>query len=122
MFQAIFYWNERNETPVRDVIESLSEKVQQKIAAWVELLEKEGPFLKRPYADKVQDKLYELRVRLGSDNIRILYFFFLKDKIVLLHVFRKKDWKISKGDLELASRRMRDFLSRWENGAIKLGD
>ena len=122
MYQAVFYWDERARVPVRDLIESLPEKIRQKIAAWIELLEQEGPSLKRPYADKVQDKLYELRIRLGSDNIRILYFFFVKDKIILLHGFRKKEWEIKRSDLELAERRMRDFIERYRKGKIRLSD
>ena len=122
MYQAVFYWDERARVPVRDLIESLPEKIRQKIAAWIELLEQEGPSLKRPYADKVQDKLYELRIRLGSDNIRILYFFFVKDKIILLHGFRKKEWEIKRSDLELAERRMHDFIERYGKGKIKLSD
>ena len=122
MYQAIFYWDERGRVPVRDLIESLPEKIRQKIAAWIEFLEQEGPSLKRPYADKVQDKLYELRIRLGSDNIRIIYFFFVKDKIILLHGFRKKEWEIKRSDLELAERRMRDFNERYGKGKIKLSD
>ena len=122
MYQAIFYWDDRGRVPVRDLIESLPEKVRQKIAAWIELLEQEGPSLKRPYADKVQEKLYELRIRLGSDNIRILYFFFVKGKIILLHGFRKKEWEIKRSDLELGERRMRDFIERFEKGKVRLSD
>ena len=120
MYQAIFYWDERGEVPVRNLMESLPDKMRQKIAAWIELLEQEGPSLRRPYADKVQEKLYELRVRLGSDNIRVLYFFFLKDKIILLHGFRKKDWKIGRNDLNIAERRMHDFIGRYEEGSVVL--
>ncbi|OGW68935.1 MAG: hypothetical protein A2036_03390 [Omnitrophica bacterium GWA2_50_21] len=119
MFKAIFYWTERGEMPVKNFIESLPEKIRQKIAAWIDLLEHEGPSLRRPYADKVKDKLYELRIRLGSDNIRVLYFFFLKDKAILLHGFRKKDWKIEANDLEIAHKRALDFISRYERGNIK---
>jgi phage-related protein len=98
----------------------LPDKTRQKIAAWINLLEQEGPNLRRPYADKVKDKLYERRVRLGYDNIRVLYFFFLKDSIILLHGFRKKDWEIKQSDLEMAGRRMLDFMSRHGKGKIKL--
>ena len=96
--------------------------MRQEIAAWIDLLEQQGPSLKRPYADKVQDKLYELRIRLGSDNIRILYFFFVKGKIILLHGFRKKEWEIKRSDLELAEKRMHDFVERYGKGKIKLSD
>ena len=120
IYEAVFYWDERGHVPVREMVESLPEKMRTKIAAWVDLLVQEGPSLRRPYADKVQDKLYELRIRFASDNIRILYFFFLSNKIILLHAFRKKDWKLKRGDLELAERRMLDFIHRCKNGKISL--
>ncbi len=120
MFKTHFYWDERGQRPVEDLISSLPHKMRQKVSAWINLLERQGPDLKRPYADKVQDKLYELRIRLGSDNIRILYFFFLRGNIILLHGFRKKSWEIQRSDLNLAERRMNDFIARYEQGKIKL--
>lgn len=116
MYEAVFYWDQRDKEPVLEFLESLPEKTRRKIAVWVDLLEQEGPSLRRPYADKVQDELYELRARLGADNIRILYFFFLKEKIILLYAFRKKRWEIKRSDLEIAERRMRDFVYRYEKG------
>ncbi len=112
MFQAYFYQDVRGKQPVRDFIEMLSQKTQEKIAAWVDLLESEGPRLKRPYADKVRGALYELRIRFAADQIRVLYFFFMRDKIILLHSFRKKTDRIDLRDIELAENRMADFLRR----------
>ncbi len=74
MYEITFYWNERGDEPVREFLNSLPEKTQQKINIWINLLKAEGPALRRPYADKIKDKLYELRVRQGSDQTRILYF------------------------------------------------
>ena len=119
MFHAVFYRDERGREPVQDFIGSLSNKMRQKIAAWVKLLENEGPFLRRPYADKVSGKLYELRIRFASDNVRILYYFFLRDKIILLHGFRKQDWKINPGDIDIAERRMNEFTQRYEQGKVR---
>jgi phage-related protein len=122
VYRAVFYWDQRGRIPVQEFIECLPVKTRQKIAAWIALLEQEGPSLRRPYADKVRDKLYELRIRLGYDNIRILYFFFLRNKIVLVHVFRKKDWEIGGTDLEIAEGRMRDFMDRHARGKVTLAD
>lgn len=118
-YRIAFYRDERGQEPVRDFIDALSSKTQQKILAWINKLQEEGPFLRRPYADKVKDKLYELRIRFSSDSIRILYFFYLRDKIVLLHGFRKKDWKIHRSDMELAERRMDRFIRQYEEGKFK---
>ncbi|MBI3313618.1 MAG: type II toxin-antitoxin system RelE/ParE family toxin [Candidatus Omnitrophica bacterium] len=119
-YEVIFYWNEKGRFPVQEFIDSLPEKTCEKIARWITLLKQQGPALERPYADKVQDKLYELRIRLGPDNIRILYFFYLRDKIILLHIFRKKNWGIERRDLDLAEKRMQNFIARHQSGKIKL--
>jgi len=99
-------------------LETLSWKTRRKIEAWIALLEKEGPNLKRPYADKVVRELYELRIRFGADQIRILYFFFLREKIVLLHGFRKKQSAIETGHISIAKSRMADVMRRYYEGRI----
>ena len=119
-YQVIFYWDERGRRPVREFIDSLSLKTREKIDAHIKMLSEQGPFLRRPYADKLVRKLYELRVRFASDNVRIIYYFFLGDKTVLLHAFRKKDWEIDRKDIELAERRMKEFTFRHEKGKIEI--
>lgn len=119
MTEVFFYVDARGRQPVRDWMEALSVKTQQKIAAWIHLLEAEGHQLRRPYADKVRGALYELRIRFGADQIRILYFFFMRDKIILLHVFRKKQDRIEARDIELAEARMADVISRgWSEKTV----
>lgn len=120
IFQIVFYWDRAGRQPVREFLLSLDVKTRRKISQWLQLLQKEGPFLRRPYADKVSGKLYELRVRFGSDNIRILYFFYLRDKIVLLHAFRKKDWEIKQSDIRIAENRMHELIARYEEGQIEI--
>lgn len=119
-YHVIFYWDKRGKEPVREFIESLPVKTQSKITKYIEILKEQGPFLRRPYADKLIGKLYELRARFSFDNIRLIYYFFLGDKIILLHAFRKKDWAISQQDIQLAERRMKEFSHRYEQGEIEL--
>lgn len=109
MFEIVLYKDRRGKEPVQEFIDSLSWKTQEKILTWLNRLEQEGPFLRRPYADKIRGKLYELRIRFSSDHIRIIYFFFHQGKVVLLHGFRKKEWEIKERDIELAERRMNEF-------------
>ena len=115
-YKLILYCDEQGGIPVKEAFIFLPPKMRMKIYKWFDLLEKEGPVLKRPYADKVKDKIYELRVRLGPDNIRILYFFFVQNRIVLIHAFRKKENRIKAGDLEIAEKRMNDFINRYQKG------
>lgn len=119
MYQVVFYRNERGEEPVVSFLETLAWKTRRKIEAWIALLEAEGPNLKRPYADKLAGELYELRIRFGADQIRILYFFFLREKIVLLHGFRKKQRAIETGHISIAQSRMTDVMRRYHEGQIE---
>ena len=114
MYELLYYWNERGDMPVKEYISLLPEKMRIKIQASFHLLSCEGPALRRPYADKIRGQIYELRVRLGSDQIRILYAFVFRKKILLLHFFRKKTKALLERDLELAENRLRNFMERYE--------
>ncbi|MDD5216849.1 MAG: type II toxin-antitoxin system RelE/ParE family toxin [Candidatus Omnitrophica bacterium] len=116
MVQALFFEDSRGRSPVLEFMETLPLATQQKIAAWIDLLEAEGHQLKRPYADKLCGALYELRARFGADRIRIIYFFFHRDKIILLHIFRKKSDRVEARDIALAEKRMADYLGRQRDG------
>ena len=91
-------------------MDRLDKKSRAKVAAHLSLLEEQGPDLRRPYADVVRGKIRELRIHLGSNQYRILYFFQLNDQIVLVHAFAKKTQQLKKGDIVLAERRMQDWI------------
>ena len=112
MYEVIFYQTSRGDYPVSDFIEALDKKSRAKVYQYLNLLEKEGPNLLRPYADHVRGKIRELRVRFSSINVRIFYFFFLQDKIVLLHAFKKKTQQIPDREIEQAERNMTDWTER----------
>ena len=114
MYEILYYWTARGEQPVKEFICFLQDKTRQKIQRSLLLLSSQGPFLKRPYADKVAGALYELRIRLGVDQMRVLYAFVFKNQILLLHIFRKKTDAIAPRDIELAERRLKDFWERYD--------
>ncbi|HET6267061.1 MAG TPA: type II toxin-antitoxin system RelE/ParE family toxin [Acidobacteriota bacterium] len=93
-------------------MESLDNKAQAKVATRIELLEEQGPNLVRPYADIVRGKIRELRIEYSSNEYRVLYFFFLKNEIILLHGFKKKTQELKKNDIEIAEERMKDWIDR----------
>jgi len=99
--------DEKGGNPVREFIESLPDKEQAKVAAYVSELKIQGHNLRRPLADYLGDGIYELRPK---DN-RIFYFFFLKDHVILVHAIRKKTSKIPKEDLALCLRRKTEVVS-----------
>jgi phage-related protein len=102
-----FFVDEKGGNPVRQFIETLADKEQAKITAYVSELKIQGHNLRRSLADYLGDGIYELRPK---DN-RVFYFFFLKDNVILLHAIRKKTNKIPKEDLALCLRRKAEVVS-----------
>jgi len=119
-FDIIFYTTQRGDFPIRKFLRSLDKKSRAKIGAFIQLLSEEGPNLRRPFADTIRGKIRELRIRFAKKQYRVLYFFFLRDKIVLVHAFVKKTAKTPAQELEQAERNMRDFIERYEKGDIEL--
>ena len=116
MYDLVFYTTERGDSPIDDFLDSLNKKARAKVAAHLSLLEEEGPNLKRPYADVVRGKIRELRIHLSSNQYRVLYFFQLRNQIVLVHAFLKKTQQLKERDIELAERRMQDWIHRHSAG------
>jgi hypothetical protein len=75
---VVFYREDENSIPALEWLEELSKsnvKAYVKCKRRVEMLRNEGYELKRPYADFLRDEIYELRIKLGTVNYRLLYFF-----------------------------------------------
>ena len=118
MYNLVFYTTERDDSPIDDFLDGLDKKSRAKVAAHLSILEEQGPNLKRPYADVVRGKIRELRVHHSSNQYRILYFFHLREQIVLVHAFSKKTQQLREKDIELAERRMEDWMRRFPAGGV----
>ncbi len=118
MYNLFFYTTERGDSPVDDFLDGLDKKSRAKVAAHLSFLEEQGPNLKRPYADVVRGKIRELRIRQSSNQYRILFFFQARDQIVLAHAFSKKSQQLKEKDIELAERRMEDWIRRLKTGGV----
>ena len=69
-----------------------------------------GYELRRPDADLLRDGIYELRIRDGSVNYRLLYFFHGRDATILAHALTKED-RVPPADIERALRRKKAIES-----------
>ena len=107
---------ERGEAPVEAYLSGLEPRHRRKIAAHLELLAQEGPNLRRPYADALRGPLRELRIGLGRMEHRILYYFALKDAVVLLHAFLKKTRAVPEREIDVAYDRMESLNLRLRAG------
>lgn len=68
----------------------------------LELLEEYGNQLREPYSKHLDDGIFELRAKQGSDISRVLYFFVLGQKAIVTNGFVKKSQKTPKSVIETA--------------------
>ena len=118
MYEIIFYEDKKGLCPVDEFLDTLLPKVRAKVMKWLQMLEREGPNLPRPYADILSGKIRELRVVFGSNHYRFLYFFY-GNKIIITHGFLKKTDQVPIHEIEKAEQLRQDFLSRYQGGEIQ---
>jgi phage-related protein len=110
-YSIVYYEKESGECPVREFIQQFDAvREMPAIYARMALLEEHGPQLKRPYADFLRDKIYELPFKIAKRQMRILYFFALAKAIILTNAFIKKTKNVPENEIERAIRFRRDYL------------
>ncbi|MEI7482579.1 MAG: type II toxin-antitoxin system RelE/ParE family toxin [Elusimicrobiota bacterium] len=103
MYYIEFYQTPCADCPASNFLAGLQVKVRAKTAKWLQLLQEEGPDLKRPYADMLRDGIRELRISFGHVEVRLLYFIEGKT-IVLTNGFLKKTQQTPALEIERAKR------------------
>ena len=105
----VVFYKERNGTvPILEWLEGIPEKARLKCVAKMERLKEEGHELRRPEADLLRDKIYELRSSLQGIHYRILYFFYGNIAAVVSHGIVKED-KVPPIEIERAIERRKKF-------------
>lgn len=112
IFQLIAYEKINEEVPVEEFLDSINPKMRAKIYGLMEILQEKGNMLREPYSKHLDDGIYELRCKFGSDVTRVLYFFYYDGKIVMTNGFVKKTQKTPKKEIKLAKERRKDFIER----------
>jgi phage-related protein len=107
-----YYKDFQGNEPVRKFLNSISITARAKAMKLIEFLTESGVLLKEPYTRQVRGKIRELRIKDSQGAIRILYFTFTGRRFILLHGFIKKTEKTPIRDIELAEKRMFDFLQK----------
>lgn len=111
-FEIIVYSKKDGTQPVYDFIRSLEVKMRAKVFREIELLKRNGNELREPHTKFLEDGIFELRIKQGSDISRVLYFFLIGRKIVLTNGFFKQSQKTPVKELELAKKYRKDYLNR----------
>lgn len=70
--------------------------MRAKLLGILEILQEKGNLLREPYSKHLEDGIFEIRGKVGTDISRVLYFFFYDRKIILTNGFIKKSQKLPK--------------------------
>ena len=112
-FEVIFYDKpEDGSMPALEFLDSLDKKMRAKMLRTIQLLADNGTDLREPYSKSLGDGIFELRAKVGSDITRVLYFFFVGQKIILTNGFVKKTAKTPQLDIDRAKRYRAEYISR----------
>src|SRR5438477_6652737 len=83
--KVVLYRETDGTVPVLEWLDSLPRPALVKCRVKLDRLKELGHELRRPEADYLRDGIYELRVRLGRVNYRMLYFFHQNIAAVVSH-------------------------------------
>ena len=98
-YEIEFYDKADGSEPAKEFILALDAKMRAKVVRTVGLLREEGPSLREPYSKHLEDGIFEIRTKFGSDITRVLY---------------KKTQKTPASEIALAKQYRADYLSRKE--------
>lgn len=114
-FKVEFYTKDNGEKPAKDFILSLDTKMKAKVLGIIDVLEEYGTQLREPYSKHLDDGIFEIRGKVGSDITRVLYFFYYDKRIILTNGFIKKTQQTPKNEIKLAKSYRKDFIERIKN-------
>ena len=90
IFEVEFYTKDNGEKPAKDFILGLDVKMRAKVLGIINVLEEKGNQLREPYSKHLDDGIFEIPGKVGTDIARVLYFFYYGKKIVMTNGFIKK--------------------------------
>lgn len=107
-----FYEAEDGKSPVDEFLKSLDDNTQARFIWSIDQLRVRNVRAREPLVKHFEGKLWELRRSSQGNIYRLLYFFFSGRTIVFVHGFQKKSQKTPRQEIELAQKRMNDYLQR----------
>jgi len=101
-------WKIELHRKVDEDLAGMPPKIQARMIRLMELMEKHGANLGEPHTKPLGDELFEIRAKSKEGIGRGIFCYMQSKRIVVLHVFVKKDQKTPKKDLELAKERLKE--------------
>lgn len=107
---AIFYRSSSGDEPVREWLKALSKADRQVIGEDIAYVQYKWP-IGKPRVDHLRGSVWEVRSKIGNRIARVL-FAVEQAEVILLHAFIKKTQQTNSADIELATKRFKE----WKNG------
>ena len=114
-FKVEFYETSDGKCPFLNFLSILDVKLRAKVFRDLGLLQKNGNDLGMPFSKFLDDGIFELRTKLGSNNVRVLYFFIYGKTIIVTNGFKKKTQKTPIGEIQLAQKYRNEYVLRNKN-------
>lgn len=80
MYEIILYDTEDERCPVQELLDSLEPKLLAKTLRTIDLLEMNGPLLREPYSKPLENGIFELRAKQGSEYYKSTVFLYCRQE------------------------------------------
>jgi phage-related protein len=110
---AIFYRSASGAEPVREWLKALGKADRQTIGEDIAYVQYKWP-IGKPRVDHLRGPVWEVRSSLGNRIARML-FAVEQSEMILLHAFIKKTQQTRESDIEVASKRLKEWIDGQSN-------
>jgi phage-related protein len=108
--EVIFYETASSRSPVIDFIEKLPANEQVVIFSVLKDFKRRGMLAQGCNFRQLEGKLWEIKIRTMSGGYRFLYVWLSEERVIVLHVFKKKTQKTPLKEIRLAKKRMKELI------------
>ena len=113
MWEIEKYIRDNGRCPCQDFLDQLNVASELPyVTRAINQLMEHGFNLKRPQAAYLRDDIYELRIKTINRQIRILYFFFERRKIILTNGLIKKSERTAETEIEKAINYRKNYMEQ----------
>lgn len=113
MVKVLFY--KATKVPVQDFIKGLDVRDRAKILACLQSVEELGFDSPRVLFRQIKGKLWEIKIKAATSGYRIFYVMVRRDKLILLHAYKKQSQKAPAKEISIAEKRMLEVISHENN-------
>jgi phage-related protein len=110
-WRVAYFQEASGRSPIGTFVDGLAMEEKIETMVGIDMLRSHGIALGRPWAAPLGKGLWELRIRTRR-QLRVLYFLDSEKTFVLLHGFVKKTREVPQSEIQIALRRMKQYLER----------